>query len=400
MRKHLWLLAFLVACNAQPPVTEDQEPAPQSPQQTQMKDPPLEKAEPEEEQLPGPTGETGNTGPTGQTGPTFEFPIVNMTAYAVNIINAAVPAELARFLTYDAASGVPDGDLRVATQAFYALFGDTYDYLYIVTDKDVSGGDYGRSKAIHRAAIPGIGHKTAINLTDFGSTRLKNVIVLRWMDNGGGPTAHETMHSWGMHLDATLGFGVDQSSNYGSHWGVTGANGQLGGFNPATLRCASPKSSTPLDCNPISAGRYRYYVDSYGTFANGGDTKPYSPIELYLMGLVPAADVQPIMRPKNADTGYDGTIKQTYIDADKIEYVSVQDIITKHGARPLATPSEKALTAAFVVFSEQALSAEKFKVVDEWAAVFGNHRPGKRPSFETLTGNRATMRTRLDDPLP
>ncbi len=352
---------------------------------------------------PGPTGLTGasgETGTTGPTGPSFKFPIVNMTAYAVNIINADVPSELIRFLTYDAASGIPDGDLRVATKAFYELFGDTYDYLFIVTDKDVSGGDYGRSKAIHRAAIPGIGHKTAINLTDYGSTRLKNVIVLRWMDNGGGPTAHETMHSWGMHLDPSLGFGVDQSSNYGSHWGVSGANGQLGGFNPATLRCASPKSSTPLDCNPISAGRYRYYVDSYGTFANGGDTKPYSPIELYLMGLVPAAEVQPIMRPKNAETGYDAGLKQTYIDADKIEYVSVQDIIAKHGARPLATAEEKALTAAFVVFSEQALPADKFKVVDEWAAVFGNHRAGKRPSFETLTGNRATMRTRLGDPLP
>jgi hypothetical protein len=197
-----------------------------------------------------------------------------------------------------------------------------------------------------------------------------------------------------MHLDPSLGFGV----GVGPHWGIVGSNGQHGGFDPATLHCKTQKSSAPYDCVPEASGKLRYYVAPFGTVANGGDTKAYSPVELYLMGLVPASDVQPILRPTNPSVGKEGT--QTYIDADGMAQTSVQDIIAKHGMRPLAAASDKAFTGAFVVFSDAPLAADKLALVDNWAAVFGNHRASTRPSFEALTGGRATMRTQLDDPLP
>ncbi|MCC6806026.1 MAG: hypothetical protein IT381_01270 [Deltaproteobacteria bacterium] len=393
-------LLTLTACEA--PRDPDREPTGQAPVTPKQTPPAVETPE-EPEGATGPTamtgatGSTGTSGMTGATGPTFLPPIAKLSDYAVNIIDSAAAAEAAKFLKYDGTAGT-DGDLRVVTKAFYKEFPDAFDYIYVITQADVPGGDYGRSKPIHRAAIASIGHAQAVNLTDYGTTRLKNVIVLKWSAKGSGPTAHETLHSWGMHLDATLGFGTN---NVGSHWGLVGANGQHGGFDPATLRCQSPKSATPLDCNPIAGqpGRFRYLVASFGTFANGGDTKPFSPIELYLMGLVPAADVQPILRPKNATSaGVDATTDS--IDADGIEQTTVQQVVAKHGARPAATAAEKTLTGAFVVFSDATLSDEKFALVDEWAAVFGHHRQGKRPSFQTLTGGRATLSTAIGDPLP
>ena len=57
------------------------------------------------------------------------------------------------------------------------------------------------------------------------------------------------------------------------HWGFSSANGVLGGFDSAEL---------------VRLGNGRYAAGSFGTL---GNDLPYSPIELYLAGLIAPEEV-------------------------------------------------------------------------------------------------------------
>ena len=67
-----------------------------------------------------------------------------------------------------------------------------------------------------------------------------------------------------------------------------------------------------------------------------------------------------------------------------------------HGERPAAGPEDRAFRAAFVCFSDTPLSSARMDALERWAAIFGNDlsQPGLF-SFESGTGGRATMSTRL-----
>ena len=91
-----------------------------------------------------------------------------------------------------------------------------------------------------------------------------------------GPGLHEIMHIW-------ANFVVDTGS--GSHWGFSSANGQLGGYDIADL---------------VARGNNQYTAGWFGSIANGGNSVPYSPIELYLAGWLEAKEVPPLIVAQDA----------------------------------------------------------------------------------------------------
>ena len=94
-----------------------------------------------------------------------------------------------------------------------------------------------------------------------------------------GPKLHELAHAWGAYV-----LEGDESSGWNGHWGFTSANGQLGGFDRDTLRFLGPVGTCPQTFaaarTPILDPANPYF----GPNANGGDSLPYGPLELYLMG--------------------------------------------------------------------------------------------------------------------
>ena len=153
----------------------------------------------------------------------------------------------------------------------YEIYEDVFDFLFVFTNTALDHGGYcGLYNTVNNAAT-GTG-VTTLNLGRFLGSPSKLLGVVEIVgDFCVDPSAmlHEIMHQWG-------NFVLPSSTN-DPHWGFSSANGVLGGFDRRELR-------------DLGGGRY-----SAGNFSTAfGSDKPYSAIELYLAGLLPASEVPDI----------------------------------------------------------------------------------------------------------
>ncbi len=320
-------------------------------------------------------------------------PGLQLRAHAVNIVDAEAAAATAAFLR-EGGEG-----LQRPAERFYAHFADDYDFLYVCSDGPLEAPNAGRYTLVRREAIPGTGMR---RLHDNGypaqARRLRGAIALNESEDGNGPTLHETFHHWGVYFDQSLGFGREGGRNFGSHWGAVSVFGQEGGFDANTLRCEDPPDARPPACRPAPDGRTRVTVGRFSSFANGGDSVPYAPLELYILGLVPRAEAGgPFLVLDGAEMlSYDHRTRRMTWATTGTHTISVDDIVRVHGERPPAPPEDRALRGAFVIFSAQPVSAARLDRLERWAAVVGNDAVDPQLlSFERATGGRATLSTRL-----
>lgn len=148
-----------------------------------------------------------------------------------------------------------------------------------------------------------------------------------------------------------------------------------------------------------AGGTTRFVVGAFTPFTNTFRNVPYSPLELYLMGLAPAAEV-----PASFHVLTNATIVEPHTDvngtaiveADGMEIIPFAAILERHGEVPLLAASERAFRSAFVVISASPASDEVMNDVAAYAAAFGNRaETAEWLSFETHTQGRATMTTTL-----
>ena len=315
------------------------------------------------------------------------------TGDVVWVINVVVADGATGIQSY--LDGASEDALYAITTRFYETYDDEFDFLYLLAEVDHGTGRY---SGAHRAAMPENGLPSAADDPGWGSaSRLKGVVALRLGDSGNGPTLHETSHHWGMFLDSSFGFGRDRTMNFGPHWGVASVNGQLGGFDRATLRCVSPDGAMP-PCVPEAGGRIRYTVASFGPSANGGDTVPYAPLELYLMGLVPASELSvPVAVLREADfiEVVPGEERMLF-EADGIDEVTIADITAVHGEKTPLGPDERSLRGAFLLVTDEPATDAAMEAARRWSRVFGGvDSSPSLLSFEAATGGRATMDTSI-----
>ena len=320
---------------------------------------------------------------------------VQLRPHAANLVDPEAAAEVTRYVL----SRTPE--LYRAAEVFSRHFGDEYDFLYAFSDGPVEGATAAaRFTVVRRPAIPGTGLTRAAHNASYpaAATRLRGAIGVNFNAAGNGPTLHETLHYWSVFLNASFGFGRDRDQAFGAHWGVAGVDGQHGGFDPATVRCSRPADARPPDCTPDADGVTRVTVATFGPTANGGDSRAYAPIELYLMGLVPRAEAGgPFLVLDGAHfVSNDAATRRMTFEITGSHAVSLDDIVRAHGERAPAAPEDRAFRAAFVVFSAAPVSAARMDALERWAAIFGNDLAHNALySFERATGGRATMSTRL-----
>ena len=163
-------------------------------------------------------------------------------------------------------------DFDELVQAFYGKYDDVFDFLIFISNlPDIRLNEvvnyYGNNRRV-RNDVDGIGRSLG-GARGYGSAeRLKSIIHLSFYDGlERGPSLHEIIHTWANYAVPTT---VE------SHWGFSSANGQVGGFDLANLVEHSPG---------------KYSAGMFGTIANFGNSVPYSPIELYLAGLIPPSEV-------------------------------------------------------------------------------------------------------------
>ena len=270
------------------------------------------------------------------------------------------------------ASGIRNEVLR----GVYAKFKDDFDFILLVqneasSDLSYAGMYVGVSNAVSGITRNSNGKDLYDTSAAAGSAGQLQGVIHFPTQNGicCGPSLHEIAHRWANHA---IGFDTlndpttsqEEVSMVASssmpHWGISSVNGQLGGFDSATLE---------------ELGENRYKAGAFGTFANGGNRLPYAPLELYLMGLIPASEVPDIISFSGLSaTPEDFYGAQTWTAQQKIT-TSMTSIVEKLGVRsPDFSNSQKSFKALVLYLTETELSdaemADYARQITDFEATF------------------------------
>lgn len=237
-----------------------------------------------------------------------------------------------------------DVNFSLVSRKVYEYFKDDFDFVFIFTEEKVqpTGSPYGEAKLVS-SSIEGLGFSPFDDAPFYGiepsneATRLKSILYLPLVEYIRiGPFLHEIAHNWG-----NRGF-LPTTIRY--HWGYSSVGGQLGGFD---------------ELEDLGGGKYRGDMRGRGNFginANRGNSVPYSNTELYLMGMIPASELQSIQvaeNPQNIEG--DGLFL-----ADNIRTYTATELIAEHGLRsPAFEDAQKAFKAITVIISTSPVSNER-----------------------------------------
>ena len=290
-------------------------------------------------------------------------------------------------------------DFEVLARFFFTHYEDAFDYLMVFSNLSRYGdNEYYTYVGGHHSVrndVEGTGKSRYSRNQELGSVgRLNAILHFPWVyavdtNDGavntallGGPSLHEIMHSWANYtIPTAVGVGV--------HWGFSSANGQLGGFDRANL---------------VDHGGGQYSAGGFGLVGNGGNTVPYSPIELYFAGLIPPSEVPDLWVAEDGTGLKDasGNWVWVYDDADqiftasKVSTWSIERIVAEHGARvPDSRQSQKHFRAALILAVDPLHPQRQSTLDDLSEAVQVFTHAGEDDSylfnFWEATGGRATL---------
>ena len=286
--------------------------------------------------------------------------------------------------------------LHSLTRDIYKQFKDNFDFVFFVLNDPGPYPPpplfyYGILKGVSNS-VTGIGAYTSTydESSLYGSAgKLKSIMQLCTRNAIlEGPSLHELMHTWGNYAIQTEGSNnyVTGEPNYVPHWGFTGGNtkGQLGGFVQSTLKAN------------IDGNANRYSVEMFGTFANGGNSTPYSHFEQYLMGLIPAKDVESF----DVFTGLSAldyrSVPNSFLFTAATRKTYTPDVIVQElGPRnPSYLTSQKKFSLLTVVLTPTALVDSEWTVVENGAKWFSQASDDGNPTmynFWEATEGKATL---------
>jgi hypothetical protein len=297
------------------------------------------------------------------------------TNHVLNLVDRGVALSLTQILMRGPSSNQSQIELQrtsaeAITKRALQAFDADFDFVYAFTSEPVyttlAGFYLGLSNDVQ-----GIGRDINAVRTASGSKgRLRGLLSFKMANEF--PLTHETMHSWGVSLQPTLG--TDDG-----HWGTAGTYGVLGGFDPTTL---------------VDHGDGTFTLGHFSEAGNDWRTTPFSPLELYLAGFVPPSDVSPIPVLEDITVISNDTSGVT-VNATK-RVVTIDQIVTAFGARqPAATDARKAFDVLFVVVSDRLLNGAELGLIDQIASNYERAIGEDSMSFQQASGGRATLTTKL-----
>ena len=233
-------------------------------------------------------------------------------------------------------------DLAAYASDFYEHFEDSFDFLMFFSNLDSiydhENAPYFGLYSSVRNDVEGIGLDKFYD-NEYGSANtLKG--VMHFPDNElllYGPSLHELHHAWANYIVPTA---------VGGHWGFSSADGQLGGFDIANL---------------VDLGGGQYTAGDFGTFANGGNSVPYSPIELYLAGFLAPEEVPDLWVAEDGSWLYEEgsfarvtTNGQPIFTASSTRTLTIEDIIATHGERvPSSEDAQRHFRVAVILLTDK-----------------------------------------------
>jgi hypothetical protein len=271
---------------------------------------------------------------------TNEVPLLPVTRQAADaqrtdyLVNLVIPG----FVTSD------DYDIFAVTRRFYALFGDDFDFLNVI-----SVPAYFRNR-FHfgvKSDVRGIGVEAFDETARYGSAgRLLGITVfpIQYLFDGAEPAyQHELGHQWINFLPfAPLNYAIP-------HWPLSDlANGIMGfaetGYGQGL--------QFPCVVNQVPGG---------ATLTQQFEASVFTDLDLYLMGLLPADQVGPhVVFPRGTTSAELFALCGGRTWLGQLETVTIQDIVRRAGPRvPDVTHSPHSFRVATVIVSTDGLlSAE------------------------------------------
>ena len=259
--------------------------------------------------------------------------------------------------------------LMDVVQSIYGAVEDDYDVIVFVGNADTSTVSYAGFAHQVSNNVDGLGAPVWSSASCYGSEgRLRGLLTIPSIDSLWaesdyailntfyGSLIHEVMHLWGG--GDLLPIIEDLEGNLtGGHWGVSSANGVLGGFDLEAL-------------SVVEDGIYRtnYFSDK----GNSNLDLFLSPLELYMMGVLPASEVPDTavfrgvsqVNETNSceDYGYEWWDGNCF-RATEQTMVSVEDIVDVVGERPYE--GELDISVLVVAVSEDPLTEAEWSRIDE-----------------------------------
>ena len=326
------------------------------------------------------------------------------TSVFANVRDATMPAATVSAISEDAqASGFVVNLRRDALwlsgsapqevlQRFYELFPDDFDFIAVISQVRTPRN---RSLQFVRNATTGTGRALFDNGAVYGSeSRLLAIInypIDSSFDLAGRNLSHEIGHQWMAFLsNAALKPGI-------AHWPISDLAYGVTGFSLP----GGAGGEFPFRLVRRGNGDYRVRLTER--------PRAYNPLELYLMGLVPAAEVPDFFVFENQDQRdqlVDGGVLE-----GPVEVLSIDDVIAENGPRePGVGDAQTEFAMATIV-----LSAGRLLSVDEMTFFDSRASRGEATSelwytegfdsgytkpFHLATGGLATLSTSIPVPEP
>ncbi|MDE0593525.1 MAG: procyclic acidic repetitive family protein [Dehalococcoidia bacterium] len=259
-------------------------------------------------------------------------------------------------------------------QSIYEIVEDDYDVIVFVGNAETSTASYSGQASQISNNTEGLGTPIWSTAECHGSAgRLRGVITLPsigslWTEEFGTANilVHEMLHLWGG-ADLLPVIENFEGTFTGGHWGVSSANGLLGGFNAK-------------DLETIDDGVYR--TNYFSGKGNQQPERSLSALELYMMGVLPVSEVPDVivfsgvskLNDKNTCEDYDYEWWDgTCFRATGQTSVSIEDIIDVFGERPYE--GELDISTLVVAVSEGPLTSSEWFRLDQHISRFADTKP-------------------------
>jgi len=271
-----------------------------------------------------------------------------------------------------------------AYQKLYSVFPDMFDFAAVMPGMQIFHPD-GFGENVPYAVrvsnqVENIGMGSYDNTEIFGSAgRLRTVIFHSFGDIA--IMDHELGHAWAAYVGQSLGLLVDEDGVY-MHW-ITRSDvaGQMGGA---------------IFLEDGKNGQLAYNGDETWRWVSPSEILPYSPLELYLMGMIPASEVPDVHILEDPD--YSDPLR---ITAKSYKTITIDQILQAEGGErvPSVAESQKDFNLAFIAFQDEPFNDAAYA----FFSLLSHEMMSKNPPWENsyyapfywATGGRGTLDTRL-----
>jgi len=271
---------------------------------------------------------------------------------------------------------------------FYSVMPDVFDFTLLMPGMQMLKPDGFGENTPYDVLVSNAAQNIGVDIMDntdlFGSAgRLKSMIyhsfgMLSIFD-------HEVAHSWGAAIGSSLGL-LEYAGNQ-SHWNrMSDIAGQLGYYY------FSPGGDI---------GHFAYNGDGTWHLVSNRTVEPYTPLELYIMGLIPPEEVPPVHILQSPDL-----TDLERITAASYQTITIEQIMAAEGGPriPGSDQAQQDFSLAYIVAQDYPYNDAAYAFFSLLAydlmSLDPPHSYGSLAPFNWATGGRATLDTRLPVDLP